>query len=58
MLIKVQTFTAARAVAAALHAVMEKQSYGLDVLENKSKQVQRCSDWTDKRLLVDAVLEQ
>lgn len=40
-LIKVQTSTAARAVAAALHAAMEKCRYGLDALAGVGKQKQR-----------------
>lgn len=41
MLIKVQISTAARAVAAALHAAMEKHRYGLDALAGVGKQKQR-----------------
>lgn len=40
MLIKVQTSTTARAVAAALHAAMEKRGDGLDALAGVEKQKQ------------------
>lgn len=44
MRIKVQTSTAARAVAATLHAAMEKHRYSLDALDGMGKQKQTCSE--------------